>query len=193
MTVVDEIKTDSEAGTKRLESEYKVGLMAFARRFCHDEAEAEELVYRTFAEVVAGIDGYTEKSAFFGWMCKILSNCHTNDIRRRSNQRVVSVGELPETPDDGDLRVVEEVDAALLREAIEELPAKLKEAVLLRYFADLPILQIARFLMIPAGTVHSRLHMARMALAMRLGATLKKRPVVAVVAAAALFLSLIHI
>ena len=98
MTVVDEIRRDRESGAKRLESEYKAGLMAFARRFCANDFDAEALVYRTFSEVIAGIDGYTEQSAFFGWMCKILVNCHANDIRRRSNQTIVNMGTLPGRP-----------------------------------------------------------------------------------------------
>ena len=159
--------------------------MAFARRFCSDESEAEALVYRTFSEVISGIDGYTERSAFFGWMCKILVNCHANDIRRRSNQTIVNVGTLPEMEDDGASRVVEAIDAKILREAVESLPAEMKEAVLLRYFMELPIIKIAQILSQPIGTVKSRLYYARVMLGLRLGAKLKK-PAVAMIAAALL-------
>ena len=171
--IVDEIRKDRESGAKRLESEYKVGLMAFARRFCADEAEAEALVYRTFSEVIANIDGYTEKSAFFGWMCKILINCHANDIRRRSNKDIEHVESVPEMPEDGVTRVVEAIDANILREAVERLPLDMKEAVLLRYFMDLPILKVAQILAQPVGTVKSRLYYARLAIGMRLGVALK--------------------
>ena len=146
MTVVDEIRNDRESGAKRLEREYKAGLMVFAKRFCNDESEAEALVYRTFSEVIVGINGYTEQSAFFGWMCKILVNCHANDIRRRSNQTIVNAGTLPELEDDGATRVVEAIDAKILREAVESLPSEMKEAVLLRYFMDLPIIKVAQIL-----------------------------------------------
>lgn len=185
--IVDEIRKDRENGAKRLESEYKAGLMAFAKRFCADDAEAEALVYRTFAEVVAGIDSYTEKSAFFGWMCKILINCHANDIRRRSNQDTVYVETVPEMPDDGASRVVEAIDANILREAVESLPPEMKETVLLRYFMDMPILKVAQILSQPVGTVKSRLYYARVLLGQRLGAKLKK-PGVALIAAAFLLL-----
>ena len=182
MTVVDEIRRDRESGAKRLESEYKAGLMAFARRFCVNDFDAEALVYRTFSEVIAGIDGYTEQSAFFGWMCKILVNCHANDIRRRSNQTIVNMGTLPEMEDDGASRVIEAIDAKLLREAVENLPPEMREAVVLRYFMEVPLTQIAKFLSLPVGTVKSRLHYARIALAQRLGTRLKK-PAVALIAA----------
>ncbi|MBR3222622.1 MAG: sigma-70 family RNA polymerase sigma factor [Kiritimatiellae bacterium] len=187
MTVVDEIRKDRESGAKRLESEYKAGLMAFARRFCANDLDAEALVYRTFSEVIERIDGYTEQSAFFGWMCKILVNCHANDIRRRSNQTVVNMGTLPEVEDDGATRVVEAIDAKLLREAVENLPPEMKEAVLLRYFMDLPLRKISQILAQPIGTVKSRLYYARVMLAQRLGANLKK-PAVALIAGALLLL-----
>ena len=187
LDIVDEIRKDRENGAKRLESEYKVGLMAFAKRFCADEVEAEALVYRTFSEVIAGIDGYTERSAFFGWMCKILINCHANDIRRRSNKDIEYVGSVPDMPDEGAARMVEAIDANILREAVEKLPPDMKEAVLLRYFMDMPILKVAQILAQPVGTVKSRLYYARVLLGMRLGAKLKK-PGVALIAAALLLL-----
>ena len=174
MTVAEEIRIDSESGLKRLEREYKAGLMAFARRFCADESDAEELVYRTFSEVVASIGSYNEHSAFFGWMCKILVNCHAKDTRRKANKTVIFPGDIPESSDDGATRVVQAVDASLLRDAICALPPEMEEVVVLHYFMDLPLLKIARILMLPVGTVKSRLHYARLILGRRLGTPLKK-------------------
>ena len=179
MTVAEEIKSDRETGAKKLESEYKAGLMALARCFCADESDAEELVYRTFSNVIAGIDGYTEQSAFFGWMCKILVNCHANDIRRKSNENEVSVGDIPDSPGSDASDVFNSVDANILREAVEQLPAHLRETVVLHYFMDQPLVKVAKLLALPVGTVKSRLHYARVILGQRLGATLKKPKVFA--------------
>lgn len=179
MTVAEEIKSDRETGAKKLESEYKAGLMALARCFCADESDAEELVYRTFSNVIAGIDGYTEQSAFFGWMCKILVNCHANDVRRKSNENEVSVGEIPDSPGSDASDVFNSVDANILREAVEQLPAHLRETVVLHYFMDQPLVKVAKLLALPVGTVKSRLHYARVILGQRLGATLKKPKVFA--------------
>ena len=62
MDIVEELRNNRENGAKRLEIEYKVGLMTMARRFYVDESDAEELVNRTFAAVVDGIDGYLARS-----------------------------------------------------------------------------------------------------------------------------------
>lgn len=53
---------------------------------------------------------------------------------------------------------------------------------------DLPLLTIAKILAVPKGTISSRLHMARMVLAVRLGVQMKK-PAVALVAAALFLLA----
>ena len=172
MTIVEELRTDRESGARRLEAEYKAGLMTLARRFCADEGDAEELVNRTLAAVVEGIDDYLEQSAFFGWMCKILENLHAKDVRRKSSRTVAGDAEAVDgaRDDEAEDRIFREVDASLLRDAIAELPADLKDALMLRYFLDLPVSRVARILAAPEGTVKWRLHCARMVLAAKLGA-----------------------
>ena len=182
MDIVDSIRANREIGAQLLEREYKPRLIAVASRFCSDKTEVEALVYRTMDEAVRHIETLTNPESFFGWMCGIMSNQYGKLSRRKINEQIVYPGTLPEVADDGAANVVKAIDEGLLREAIDDLPPKLRETVLLRYFMDMPLLQIARFLTIPVGTVNSRLHMARTVLAMRLGAKLKK-PAVALVAA----------
>jgi RNA polymerase sigma-70 factor (ECF subfamily) len=45
-----------------------------------------------------------------------------------------------------------------LRDALATLPDELRECVALRFFADLPLDEIAKAQDIPVGTVKSRLH-----------------------------------
>lgn len=176
MTVAEEIRKDRESGARRLESEYKAGLMTLARQFCTDEGDAEELVNRTFSAVVECIDEYAEQSAFFGWMCRILSNIRSKDLRRKSrlveqsDSDAVSAAADPEAS----LRLYRDVDAGLLRDEIEALPPEMKETIVLHYLLGQPIPKIAKVLSLPVGTVKSRLHYARLTLAEKLGATAKE-------------------
>ncbi|MDQ1687538.1 MAG: hypothetical protein QOK42_513 [Frankiaceae bacterium] len=48
-----------------------------------------------------------------------------------------------------------------LRDLVERLPKRLRHAVLLHYYADLPIEQVSAALHIPVGTTKRRLHEAR--------------------------------
>jgi len=52
-----------------------------------------------------------------------------------------------------------------LRDLVQRLPERLREAVLLHYYADLPIEEVARLTHRPVGTVKRRLHEARLVLA----------------------------
>jgi RNA polymerase sigma-70 factor (ECF subfamily) len=52
-------------------------------------------------------------------------------------------------------------DNEMLRDALEELPAELREILVLREFEDLSYKEIAQVAKIPLGTVMSRLARAR--------------------------------
>ena len=175
MDIVEEIRKDRESGARRLEAEYKIGLMALARRFCHDPGDAEELVNGTFAEVIDHIDEYVEQSAFFAWMCQILTSKFTRSVRRKSNRMECYPGDVPEI-EDGNAReaIYSNLDASLLRDAIETLPSDIRKTVVMHYFMDVPVNEIAKVLSISTGTVKWRLHHARLALAAKLGAAAKK-------------------
>ena len=175
MDIVEEIKQDRERGAKRLEAEYKAGLMTLARRFCHDPGDAEELLNRTFAAVVEGIDDYLEQSAFFAWMCQILVNIHATDVRRKSHQNEVYPGVVPDVADESAQEdVYRNLDHSLLHEAIETLPQNLKEVIVMHYLMDEPVAQVAKFVGQPVSTIKWRLHVARKALAAKLGVAAKK-------------------
>lgn len=54
-------------------------------------------------------------------------------------------------------------------DAVRRLPDPLRDVVLLHYWADLPVAEVARLVRRPEGTVKRRLHEARAALAASLG------------------------
>ena len=171
MTIIEEIRNNPEEGAKRLERECKPGLLALARRLCVDSGDAEELVNRTIAEAVANIDSLLSQSALFGWMCQILVGCHQKDTRRKSHGEIIYPGIVPDVADeDAQEEIYRNLDHSLLREAIARLPEEDREILLLHYFLDIPIAKMAKVLAIPAGTVKSRLHYARKALAAKMGA-----------------------
>ncbi len=176
MNIVEEIRSDPERGAKRLDAEFRVGLTTLALRFCHDASDAEDLVNRTFAEACRSIDRYAEQSAFFAWISKIMTNIHANDVRRKSRQNEVLDGERHESePDpDAEAAIYRDVDASILRDAIDRLPPDERNAVVMHYFLDIPVREAARILSVPSGTFAWRLHNARMILAAKLGAFVKK-------------------
>lgn len=173
--IVEQLKNDRENGAKRLVSEYKAGLLTLARRLYDDPSDAEELVNRTFAAVVDGIDDFLEQSSFFTWMCQILVNLHANDTRRKSNANETYPGELPEIADaSAEGEVYRVLDASLLHDAIETLPKDIRKTLVMHYFMDFSVKEVARLLAVPVGTVKRRLYYARQILAVKLGAKMEE-------------------
>ena len=185
------ILRDRESGASQLEAEYRERLYSVAFALCHDATEAEDLVFRTLERVIEKIETYRERDSFYDWMCVILQNLYRDSCRSKMVRGTMPVGGPAEMEPfaqtvDADT-VVEAVDAEITRRALEKIPPQMREVLILHYFMDMSVKQIARTLMVAPGTVMSRLYHARRALAQRLGANLKK-PAVAIIAAGLLLL-----
>ena len=168
MYIVQEITCDRENGTRRLVREYGNRLFTAAFQITQNAADAEDLVFRTFDQVVRKIDTYTGRSSFFTWMYRILINFRKMDLRRKGSQLLVFPGELPEnedpTPDPAE-KMAADSTRQEIRMAIRKLPESLRAALVLRYYEDLDVSGVAAILETSVGAVKVRLHEARKRLA----------------------------
>ena len=184
-SIVELIRKDRRTGAERLVAEYKDRLYGIAFGLCGNAAEAEDLVFRTFEQVIDKIDGYREDEAFFAWMHTILLNYYRMSVRSGMAKNTVPTGGLNEMDGlsgvAGPETVIAPLDGNILRKAVEALPQEMREVVVLHYFMDQPVAKIAKMLSIAKGTVKSRLHYARLTLGIRLGVALK-RPAVVLIA-----------
>ena len=158
------IAEDSERGAEALIEEYGTRLYATAFRLCQNEKDAEDLVFRTFARVVERIGSFHGRSEFFTWMCSILVNFYHMDARRKAANALVFDEEVPERPDprpDPLESLAASDEAAILRAAVDALPDELREAIVLHYFDEMSVPDIAKTLELPEGTVYWRLHEGR--------------------------------
>lgn len=100
-----------------------------------------------------------EERLFRAWLMRILINeCHT---LLRKNRHLIYTDTLPE-PD-----APQAADPAL-RDAVLDLPEKIRVTVALHYMEDVPVEEVAHTLRIPTGTVKSRLSRGRQLLRERL-------------------------
>lgn len=136
----------------------------YARSILRNRADAEDAVQAAALRGLERLNGYDERRPFKAWWFAILRN-GCIDILRRGRRH-------PTTAIEGDIadgRGAEPApDWEALDAALETLSDSHREIVRLRYFADLSYAEIADALSIPPGTVMSRLHHARLALAARL-------------------------
>ena len=179
MGIIAEIHKDLELGAVHLIAEYRLRLQAIAVKLCGDETQANDLVFRTFERVIAKVDSYKTDDSFFGWMTTIMENLHRNDVKRpvvRGTKSVQSeeleqlAGEDWSTDD----QILRNSDGEAVRAALSNLDPKYKQVLILRFYEDLSLKEIAEFLNKPVGTVSRRIHVALHLLAGKLEAEFGK-------------------
>ena len=162
MEVWQEIAKNAERGAERLVAEYGDRLYAAATLLCRNNGDAEELVFTTLAQAVGKIRQYSPSGDFFSWLYTILLNFHRMEGRKK-RPNVVPVGlpqDLPQVSAGGS----NDADAEM-REMVRQLPPKIRETVILKYFSGMSIEEVATTLGIPPGTVKSRLFTGKRMLA----------------------------
>jgi len=173
MEIWQEILDDREAGARKLVSVYYDRVLASALMLCRDRAKAEDLVFRTFSQVVEKITSFKPNSSFYNWLYTILLNYRRMDFRKEGRDKLVPVEELPEIPDERTpaQALAAKVDHAKIRQAVAELSEGLRTVVVLRYFEGFSLEEIAEATELPLGTVKSRLNYAKSVLVKSLSGT----------------------
>ena len=164
MEVWQAIKNDKECGAKRLVSEYGDRLFGAAFLLCQDAPLAEDLVFRTFNQSILKIGQYQPSGDFFSWLYTIMLNYWRMDVRKNRLNLVYMGSALDLPPVEVEHVGSQIVDSATddeVQAALDELPSQIRDVVVLKYFKDLSVEQIAEVLAVPKGTVKSRLFTAR--------------------------------
>ena len=142
----------------RMVNEYQSALKNLCYMMLHDEALAEDAVQETFIKAYKGLAKFRGDCGQKTWLMRIAVNT-CRDMQRsgwfRHEDRRVSPDMMPDTAANGPDGESEE-----LAQAIVALPDKYKEVVLLRYYQDMTIKEIAQTLGIAPSSVFARLKRA---------------------------------
>lgn len=163
MEIWQEIAADQERGTRRLVAECGDRMLTAAFLLCRDQTLAQDLVFRTFARAVRKIGQFREQSSFYSWLYSILLNQYRSDCRKMK-PGIFDTGELPEDAVSAWSMVREPLgtdEERMVRQAVMSLPPIFREVVVLRYFEDKSLQEMADILAVPLGTVKSRLRLAQ--------------------------------
>jgi RNA polymerase sigma-70 factor (ECF subfamily) len=144
-------------------------LYNFAQWLTHDPSEAEDLVQETYAKALKGFASFQPGTNFRAWIYRILRNTFltsrtglkaaaTVPLDEEDSVEIPSSGGTPES------LFIDHAQEQLLQGAMEELPLRHREILLLCEVEEMSYQEIAETLSIPIGTVMSRLSRARKAL-----------------------------
>jgi RNA polymerase sigma-70 factor (ECF subfamily) len=134
-----------------------------------DPAEAEEATQDTFVAMLNALHRYRGEAAFTTWLYAITVNlCRDRLRKRRSRERLAQALQAlarhptgKQTGGASEAHAIQRETGDAIRRAVESLGEKHRLPVILRYYQDWPVAEIARVLGISEGTVHSRLSTAR--------------------------------
>ena len=143
----------------KLIDQYQVALLQMCYMYLHDRALAEDAVQETFLKAYKSMAAFRGDCSEKTWLMRIaLNTCR--DMKRsawfRHNDRRITPEDVTPIP----VQLVEDYEAEELAQAIVKLPAKHKEVILLYYYQDMTMREIADSLGIAVSSVSSRLKQA---------------------------------
>jgi RNA polymerase sigma-70 factor, ECF subfamily len=139
--------------------------------------DARDASQETFVTALRKLAQFRGDAAFTTWIHRVAVNACYDELRRQRRRPMLHVvppaedmqDRLPEAgppaPDHAD-DVAGTIDAAA---ALAQVPEDFRVALVLADVQDLPYEEIARILDVPLGTVKSRVHRGRVALARAMG------------------------
>ncbi len=131
-------------------------IRSLARHLVADAVQADDLAQDTC--VVALSHAPREPGRLRGWLASVMRNLARQhgrtDGRRRAREEFAARPEASETTESAVERIAVQRE---LVEAVLDLGEPYREAILLRFFEELPPREIARRLDAPVATVHSRI------------------------------------
>jgi RNA polymerase sigma factor (sigma-70 family) len=135
-----------------------------------DAPQAQDILQNVFFKAFRGLPGFRFQSALFTWLYRIARNECRNHLRKHGPATVPLddiVGSRYEADERGLRREPSDRQEAL-RNAVSQLPFKMREVIVLKYQQDLTYDEMSRVLGCPSGTVASRLNRALLELEARL-------------------------
>lgn len=175
-----------EGAFTRLVTLFRDRVVSVAAGMLGDLDQAEDVAQEVFLKVHANLGQFRFESRLESWLYRIAIRVSVDHTRRFWRRRRVGLERLPEAqresalagaiaqegrghlgsnPETNALRAEQ---ARAVRQALREIPAAFRAAVVLKDMADLPYEEIGRILGCPLGTVESRIHRGRQALRKKL-------------------------
>ncbi|MEQ6354814.1 sigma-70 family RNA polymerase sigma factor [Lysinibacillus sp. M3] len=151
-SLLSKAKKGNDQAFIELLQEEKLKLYKMAYIYMKNENDALDVVQETITRAYANIHTVKEEQYFATWLMRILINTALEMLRK--NEKIVPL--LEQQPEhEQSLTNDEKLD---LLQAIEQLEEKYKTVILLRYYRDLQIKEIADLLGCPEGTVKTNVH-----------------------------------
>ncbi len=168
-------RTGDRRAVDQLLAKYEQPIYRFGLRMCGDEESAREVLQETMIAAFKNLPGFRGDAALSTWLFQIARSFCIKE--RRGVRPTTEIDEhLPDRADSPDQQVHARQIGRALADAIAELPAEQREALVLRDVEGLSAEESAQIAGVEVGALKSRLHRARLALRHRLAGALQDGP-----------------
>ena len=187
--LIERVKQGDARAFEMLVVKYQRRIERLIGRMVRDVDIVPDIAQETFILAYRALPQFRGESAFYTWLYRIAVNTAKKFLLELKNDPTVSESFLANDDDDEtswkknepiaddgpeSILAAKEI-AAVVNAAMDDLPADLRQAVVLREIEGLSYEEIAEMMNCPIGTVRSRIFRAREAIAARLKPMLDAR------------------
>ena len=162
--LVQQLKRGNHEAFYLLYEKYKNLVIRTAYLITGNKADSEDVAQETFVKVYLHIAELKNDAGFKPWMMQILVRTAYRTGKKKS--REVPDEEIEKLSENQSVlsplgQMIKKEEAEIISRAVAALPIKQRTVVVLYYYNDLSVGEIAEMLHCQEGTVKSRLHTAR--------------------------------
>ncbi len=159
-------KNGNAQALERLVASCQPAAFRLALSILDDPAEADDVAQEAFIKAIRGLSAYREDAGFKTWLYRIIVNSCLGRLRKkRARQRLGHLltnlffqAARDDTPPEK--QAIQDESSQLVMQAVDSLDDAHRLPVVLRYYHELPIAQVAAILGVSTRTVHIRLKQA---------------------------------
>jgi RNA polymerase sigma factor (sigma-70 family) len=161
-----------QKGFLKLRLKYHDAIFKLINRMIRNREEVEDLTQEAFIKAFTSLNRFNEEYAFSTWLYKIATNNSIDHLRKKKLQ-TFSINrpiesdesdysfELPDTELVPDQELIASQRKKMLDDAMNALPAKYRQVILMRHVDEKEYQEIAKTLKLPLGTIKAHIFRAR--------------------------------
>ena len=153
---------------------YEKRVFAMAWRLCFDQAETEDLTQETFLKIWRNAGSWRPEAKLETWIYRVLYNLFIDSRRRAKGQSEELSENIRSEEDSPEQALIKKRTAEEVAQALNNLPERQKEALILCYYQNMKAKDAAEILSVSQSALEALLFRARQTLKDKLGRGRKK-------------------
>lgn len=130
---------------------------AVATLILRDPSRAQDAVQEAFVSAWKGMAALRDPNAWDAWLHRLTVRACFRSVRREKRRRTIELHVVPDPePTTPETPLTSLLERERLDRELDRLPIEQRAVIVLRFYADLPLDEVADILDIPIGTAKSR-------------------------------------